>query len=101
MAWRTSHRGEQSSVSDSSRFCSWISCSFRHSSILYKCDDFYHPNDEGGLAWNDPEIGIVWPKLAGKYKGSASGDGYFVDGVMLNLSEKDQHWLGIKDIFKF
>ena len=29
--------------------------------FCYKCDDFYHPNDEGGLAWNDPEIGIQWP----------------------------------------
>lgn len=27
--------------------------------FCYKCDDFYHPNDEGGLAWNDPSIGIV------------------------------------------
>ena len=69
--------------------------------FCYKCDDFYHPNDEGGLAWNDPEIGIVWPKLVGKYKGSAFGDGYFVDGIALNLSEKDQHWPGIKDTFKF
>ena len=69
--------------------------------FCYKCDDFYHPNDEGGLAWNDPEIGIVWPKLAGEYKGSASAEGYTVDGVLLNLSEKDQKWVGIKDTFKF
>ena len=27
----------------------------------YKCDDFYHPDDEGGLMWNDPDIGISWP----------------------------------------
>jgi len=69
--------------------------------FCYKCDDFYHPNDEDGLAWNDPEIGIVWPKLEGEYKGSASAEGYSVDGVALNLSEKDQKWLGIKDTFKF
>lgn len=24
---------------------------------------FWHPNDEGGMAWNDPEIGIEWPQL--------------------------------------
>ena len=65
----------------------------------YKCDDFYHPDDEGGLAWNDPDIGIAWPKLEGEYKGTASGAGYFVDGVPLNLSEKDQKWLGIKETF--
>ena len=29
--------------------------------FCYKCTDFYHPGDEGGLAWNDPEIGIQWP----------------------------------------
>jgi dTDP-4-dehydrorhamnose 3,5-epimerase len=69
--------------------------------FCYKCDDFYHANDEGGLAWNDPEIGIEWPKLEGTYKGSASAEGYSVDGVSLNLSDKDQKWLGLKDTFKF
>lgn len=29
--------------------------------FAYKCDDVYHPNDEGGIAWNDPEIGVKWP----------------------------------------
>lgn len=29
--------------------------------FAYKCDDFYHPGDEGGLLWNDPSIGIDWP----------------------------------------
>lgn len=36
--------------------------------FCYKVTDFYHPGDEGGLAWNDPEIGIEWPKLQGEYK---------------------------------
>lgn len=27
----------------------------------YKCDEFYHPASEGGIAWNDPQIGIEWP----------------------------------------
>lgn len=69
--------------------------------FCYKCDDFYHPNDEGGLAWNDPEIGIEWPMLQGRYNGTASGKGYTVDGTPLNLSDKDQKWVGIKDTFKF
>ena len=75
-------------LSESAEFC-------------YKCDDFWHPNDEGGMAWNDPEIGIVWPKLEGEYRGSADGEGYTVDGVPLTLSEKDRKWPGIKDTFKF
>lgn len=29
----------------------------------YKCDDFYHPKDEGGIIYNDPTIGVEWPKL--------------------------------------
>lgn len=69
--------------------------------FCYLVDDFYHPNDEGGLAWNDPEIGILWPKLEGEYKGSASAEGYTVEGKLLNLSDKDQKWLGIRDTFRF
>ena len=69
--------------------------------FCYKCDDFYHPNDEGGLAWNDPEIGIAWPKLNGTYCGTPAADGYTVDGAPLNLSEKDQKWTGLKDTFTF
>jgi dTDP-4-dehydrorhamnose 3,5-epimerase len=70
--------------------------------FCYKCTDFYHPGDEGGLAWNDPDIGIAWPQVVGEYQGCASAEGYcMVDGTALNLSEKDQKWLGIKDSFKF
>ena len=44
--------------------------------FCYKCTDFYRPNDEGGLAWNDQTIGIDWPKLDAPYI----------------LSEKDKKW---------
>lgn len=71
-------------LSDTAEFC-------------YKCTDFYHPGDEGGLAWNDPEIGIRWPGVSGVYDGTASAAGYHMaDGTKLNLSEKDQQWPGIK-----
>lgn len=70
--------------------------------FCYKCTDFYHPNDEGGLAWNDPAIGIQWPQLQGNYPGSASGEGYtLADGTPLNLSEKDQKWQCLADTFYF
>ena len=76
-------------LSDEAKFC-------------YKVTDFYHPGDEGGLAWNDPEIGIEWPQLVGEYKGSPSGEGYTLsDGTPLNLSDKAQKWSGIKETFKF
>lgn len=70
--------------------------------FCYKCTDFYRPGDEGGVAWNDPEIGIVWPTVVGEYKGSASAEGYqLTDGTVLNLSDKDQHWNQLKDTFQF
>ena len=76
-------------LSDEAEFC-------------YKVNDFWHANDEGGLAWNDPEIGIEWPHLEGTYPGSADASGYHLDdGTALNLSDKDQKWLGLKDTFKF
>ena len=64
--------------------------------FCYKCDDFYHPNDEGGIAWNDPKIGIEWPEIIGTYHGTASAEGYrFPDGTPLKLSEKDQKLGGL------
>ena len=67
-------------LSDTAEFC-------------YKCDDFYHPNDEGGVAWNDPDIGIQWPEVTGTYAGSASAAGYaLADGTPLNLNQRDQTW---------
>lgn len=48
--------------------------------FAYKCDDFYHPEDEGGIMWNDPDINIVW-----SYKGE------------LLLSEKDKVHPLLKD----
>lgn len=56
-------------LSDTAEFC-------------YKCDDVYHPNDEGGLMWDDPSIGIEWPAL--------EGDEAF-DASKLILSEKDSN----------
>ena len=76
-------------LSDKAEFC-------------YKCTDFYHPGDEGGLAWNDPSIGIVWPELTGTYRGNAGAEGYaLADGTPLNLSEKDQNWACLADTFHF
>ena len=70
--------------------------------FCYKCDDFYHPNDEGGLAWNDPEIGIEWPRVVGAYPGSADPSGYTLeDGTALNFSEKDTKWLKLSQTHHF
>lgn len=70
--------------------------------FCYKVTDFYHPGDESGIAWNDPEIGIIWPEIVGEYSGGANAEGYTLkDGTSLVLSDKDQIWLGLKDTFKF
>ncbi|MDR0669331.1 MAG: dTDP-4-dehydrorhamnose 3,5-epimerase [Treponema sp.] len=35
--------------------------------FAYKCTDFYHPEDEGGIVWNDPDIAITWPDIGMDY----------------------------------
>ena len=59
-------------LSDTAEFC-------------YKCTDFYHPGDEGGLAWNDPEIGIDWQFQK-----------YGIEKITLN--DKDQVRKGISEV---
>jgi len=50
--------------------------------FVYKCTTFYHPEDEGGIAWNDPEIGIHWP----------------LEHIeKLILSEKDKKWKPLEE----
>lgn len=36
-----------------------------YAEFCYKVTDFYHPNDEGGILWNDPEVGVEWPMPEG------------------------------------
>ena len=76
-------------LSDEAEFC-------------YKVTDFWHPNDEGGLAWNDPQIGIVWPQVTGDYPGDASAAGYQLeDKTPLTIASKDQKWQKLQDTFTF
>lgn len=56
--------------------------------FCYKCDDVYHPNDEGGLMWNDPSLAIAWPAL---------DDSEQLDNNKLILSEKDLHHPSFKE----
>lgn len=70
--------------------------------FCYKCADSYHPEDEGGLAWNDPNIGIKWPQIVGTYSGSASSDGYRLsDGTPLIIKESDQQFPLLNDAYKY
>lgn len=55
-------------LSDTAEFC-------------YKCDDVYHPGDEGGIMWNDPELGIEWPAFLGEKT---------LDPAKVILSDKDK-----------
>lgn len=41
----------------------------------YKCDEFYHPEDEGGIRWDDPALGIEWPEVEMEYTLSARDHG--------------------------
>lgn len=56
-----------------------------YAEFCYKVTDFYHPNDEGGLLWEDPEIGIQWPIPEGMSKKD------------LIFSEKDTKWGTIRE----
>lgn len=50
----------------------------------YKCDDFYHPNDEGGIIYNDKQIGVEWP---------------YVENLI--LSDKDKILPRFEEVFTF
>ncbi len=52
-----------------------------YAEFAYKCTDFYHPGDEGGLKYDDPDIGVKWP----------------FNGDSLIMSEKDKKWGGIRE----
>ena len=66
------------------------------SEFCYKCTDFYHPGDDGGLTWNDPAIGIEWPDVIGDYPGNGSSAGYHMsDGTPLTINERDENWPGL------
>lgn len=72
-------------LSDEAEFC-------------YKCTDLYHPEDEGGIAWNDPAIGIEWPELVGWYDGTAERKNYALkDGTKITLSQKDMCWSRLEE----
>lgn len=51
-----------------------------YAEFAYKCTDFYHANDEGGLLWNDKDLGVNWP---------------IPEDMELTISEKDKMWDGI------
>lgn len=53
-----------------------------YAEFCYKCSDYYHPGDEGGLRYDDPEIGVEWP---------------IAPDMQLLLSEKDTKWGGLKE----
>ena len=54
--------------------------------FAYKVTDFYHPGDEGGVMWNDPEIGVEWP---------------IEEGMKVILSDRDTKWKGLSETFHF
>ncbi len=54
-----------------------------YAEFAYKCTDFYDPTGEGGIKWDDPDVGVEWP---------------ITDDMKLNLSERDTKWGGIKEL---
>lgn len=66
-------------LSDTAEFC-------------YKCDDYYHPEDEGGLLWNDPAVGITWPEVKGDT---------LTDGKPVVLNQRDRNWPTLDRAYRF
>ncbi len=56
-----------------------------YAEFCYKVTDFYHPNDEGGLRWNDPEIGIDWPMPEGMTEAD------------LCINDRDRNWSSLSE----
>ncbi len=73
----------------------WIPAGFAHgfyvtseaAEFVYKCTDYYHPQSEVSLRWDDPAIGIEWP--------------FLVAGAVPQLSDKDRDGLPFEEIPKF
>ena len=88
----------------------YISPGFAHGFLVlsdiaefcYKVTDFYTPGDEGGIAWNDPSVGITWPHVVGSYPGSGDASGYHLDdGTPLNLVRRDMDFDVLAKTFHF
>ena len=56
-----------------------------YAEFCYKCTEFYHPGDEGGISYKDPDIKVEWP---------------IPEGMELILSEKDTKWGSFREYAK-
>lgn len=91
------HFGVELSAENRLQFC--IAPGFAHGYLAlseravfaYKVTDYYHPEDEAGIAWDDPEIGIVWPEID-------AAAGMMTDGTPLSIIERDRCWPRLKDL---
>lgn len=85
------HFGVELSAENRLQFC--IAPGFAHGYLTlsdeavfaYKVTDYYHPEDEAGILWNDPALGIQWPEVGAD--GSA-----MADGAPLNINRRDRSW---------
>ena len=81
-------------LSDENKFMFYVPAGFAHgflvlsetASFVYKCTDVYDPASEGGIPWNDPDIGVEWPKLDIEYKTSPK------DGEHPKFRDQDFGW---------
>ena len=60
--------------------------------FVYKCTDTYHKESEGGIPWNDPDIGIEWPHFGEPLRSDLEGD-----LLVYKFSQKDENYLNFED----
>lgn len=91
------HFGVELSAENHRQFC--IAPGFAHGYVAlsdkavfaYKVTDFYHPEDEAGIMWNDPSLGVVWP-------GVSVADETLNDGTPLTINIRDRNWPLLSDL---
>lgn len=85
VARRNALGGKQEAVFIPKNFAHGFLVLSDYAEFAYKCTDFYHPNDEGGILWSDPEIGVKWP---------------IPEGMEPVMSDKDKKWEDFRDFHK-
>ncbi len=83
MVRRYSERREQEAIIYTQGFAHGFHTPTDIVEFTYKCSDYYHPEDEGGIIWNDSDIAVEWPL-----------EEYGINEPL--LSEKDQKWPTLK-----
>ena len=69
--------------------------------VCFKVSDYYHPNDEIGIAWNDSDIDIKWPIVKKESSGSSNVGEYYYDGKEIIVNDRDSASKSFKEVIAY